>query len=75
MSCQGKTRHGQGSTRGQGVYKCKHCGAVGCDSNDCYEPQFLGRQVPQVRQEHGRRTRPGVLANGFRGRGIAHIGG
>ncbi len=42
MSCQGKTRNGTGSTHGQCVYKCKNCGAVGCDSNDCTNRNFWG---------------------------------
>ncbi len=40
MSCQGKTREGKGSIQGQGVYKCKRCGTVGCDSNGCTNRNF-----------------------------------
>ena len=40
MSCQGQTREEKGSIHGPGVYKCKHCGAVGCDSNDCTNRNF-----------------------------------
>ena len=34
MSCQGMTREGKGSTHGQRVYICKHCGAGGCENDD-----------------------------------------
>jgi hypothetical protein len=40
MSCQGKTKDGNGGIHGQGVYKCKNCGAVGCDSRDCTNRNF-----------------------------------
>ena len=44
MSCQGKTKNGQGGIHGQGVYKCKICGMVGCDSNDCTNRNFYAGQ-------------------------------
>lgn len=42
MSCQGMTREGKGSTHGQEVYSCKHCGAGGCESDDSTNQNFGG---------------------------------
>lgn len=39
MGCQGK----QGSSvHGQNVYKCAHCGSVGCESSTCTNRNFYG---------------------------------
>jgi hypothetical protein len=31
-----------GSTHGQSVYKCDHCGSVACENNGCTNMNFYG---------------------------------